>query len=90
MPTKQITVCSTCRKVTCDGGIWKFVQTRRVRDGVVESLSKIPKENQQGCTLSFGLKHRKALAGKAVGDRVTLRFTNWVTPCDLTVEKIED
>lgn len=89
MPTKQITVCASCGKKTCDGALWKWVRMRHIKTGKVVGLARVPIENQTGCTLSYGVRNRKALTGRDVGDQVELRFTNWVIPTDLTVEKIE-
>jgi len=89
MPTKQITVCAKCGKKTCDGGLWDWVEV--VERGVTQPLSAIPTENRVGCcTLDFGVRNRKALTGKQIGDRVTMHFSNWTTPADLTVEKKAD
>ncbi len=90
MPRKQVTktVCTTCGKTSCDGGIWKWVSIHE--SGVPVPMTTIPVENTRCCTLHLGQGHRKSLAGKAVGDEVDLDYPNWVRPAVLRVQKIED
>ena len=86
MPTKQITVCATCGKVSCDGGLWKWVSLQE--SGSPVDLTTRVLENQVHCTLWYG--HQKALRGKAVDAEVDLSYPNWVRPAILRVRKIED
>jgi len=88
MPTKQITVCAHCGKISCDGGMWVYV---RVVEGDKDcGLSGVHKENRgPKCSLDLGLRQYKHLKGKQVGDEVTLFYPNWVRPAHLTVRKVE-
>jgi len=90
MPSKTITVCATCGKKSCDGGIWKWVRVTRIEDGVEEPLSEIPFENQVGCSLSHGNFQYKHLKSQPVGAQVSLTYRNWERPSVLVVEKIEE
>lgn len=88
MPTKTITVCASCGKKTCDGGIWKIVRIVSIKTGQDESWHP---ENTYGCTLSWfrkGGQYNK-LAGVPVGTITTKRFTNWSDPADVTLVKVE-
>ena len=90
MPTVQITVCSTCGKKSCDGGIWKIIQVKRISDGSLADVSKMPRENVIACTLGNGRGHHKLLKGCHVGAKIQLTYLNWVKPSYVTIEKIED
>ena len=91
MPTKQITICTTCGKPTCDGGIWRVVKVVNLQDRAERNLSQVVHpDNMQSCSLRWGRRSLRTRKGKAVGDRVTLIFNNWVNPSEVTLEKIED
>ena len=97
MPTKTITttVCTTCGKKSCDGGLWLKIRIVEYPGdyqfkgpGTDVDLRTIPKENMSRCTLGTG--RAKFLKGKKVGDEVSLDYRNWATPAKVVVRKIED
>jgi hypothetical protein len=90
MPTKQITVCTSCGKKTCDGSIWKMVSVIR-KDTGEEAIDTVHPDNLIDCQLQYGVCRKKYLQNKKVGEQVTLpAFDNWVNKSIVTVEKIED
>ena len=104
MPLITTTVCSLCGKKTCDGGIWRYV--RMVRFGIIRNswggiesytgndidvdLTKFNVERMENCTLYWGVRNRKLLKGRKVGDEVRLEFKNWSEPTWVIMKKIED
>lgn len=101
MPTKKITVCSTCEKRSCDGGIWEMIELHETTRTDISlkpmedrfykqiDLDTIPEENKRDCTLRWGISHRKELTNKKIGDTVVLEYNNWSRPSLVTLRKIE-
>jgi hypothetical protein len=90
MPTKTITVCANCEKVSCDGSIWRKIKITNIKDNTEQDMSKIPEENLENCSLGHGISRLKYLKNKKVGDEVELTFNNWVDKAKVIVKKIID
>ena len=102
MPTKTITVCTTCGKKTCDGSRWQVVtitgwntttfhpQGQRTFEGPSENIdpAKLPASARVTCPSE--LRHVKELKGKKLGDEVTLEYIRGLRPYTHVVRKIED
>jgi hypothetical protein len=89
MPTIIIEICRSCGKKTCDGGIWRMISCIR-KNNKIEDIKSVHPDNLIGCTLNWsGVKHRKNMTGKQVGDLYTRSYDNWVKPSIVTLEKVE-
>lgn len=97
MSTKTITICSTCGKKSCDGGIWKMIDLYETTwEAYHHKLGKctytqvdldtIPEENKTNCTLGWG--KQKLLKNKNIGDKIILEYPNWASPAMVTLIKI--
>lgn len=91
MPTITQTVCATCGRKSCDGGLWKVVKVVSIKDGTDVSFNP----DHFYCTLGFKLrsrdlrKIREEHQGVPVGVRVVKEYDNWVPPSRVTLEKYE-
>ena len=104
MPKRIIEVFEFCDKRSCDGSLWKYTKiveycfTSEPPSYIYQftgeekeiDLKTIPKENREGCSLSFGSDRMKLLKNKKVGDEVRLEFRNWARPSWVIVKKIEE
>lgn len=88
MPKIQISVCTNCKQVSCDGAMWRIVKVIRLQDGKDET-DEMLEENKESCSMNMFGRGREPDSAK-VGHRFTKEYLNWVNPSAVTLEKIAD